>query len=119
MKPKCPSKIPLDQKFALSIAEASELTGACRDELYKAVSSKQLIARKRGRATLILPDDLRAWLNGLPEFTPGAPTNNNPRSYQSRAAEAGALASAADGNEAATTAPRREAAAKPRLVPAE
>ncbi len=35
--------------------------------LRKAISSGDLKAKKRGRRTIILPDDLRVWLKTLPD----------------------------------------------------
>jgi hypothetical protein len=76
----------LTHKFALSLADAGQLASAGKNQLYLAISRGELRAVKRGRSTLILPDDLRAWLNGLPAFSaetkylsqpnpPGQPTN--------------------------------------------
>jgi excisionase family DNA binding protein len=61
-------EVALTEKLALSVAEVSELTGVCRSQIYLAVSAGSLLARKRGTSTLILADDLKSWLAGLPTF---------------------------------------------------
>jgi len=58
-------EISLAEKFALTVREASELTGICRDNIYKALHSGALRAKKQGDSTRILPDDLRRWLESL------------------------------------------------------
>jgi len=55
--------------LAYSIAEACAVARAGRTSIYQAIKSGQLIARKRGRLTIILPDDLRRWLEKLPAAT--------------------------------------------------
>jgi excisionase family DNA binding protein len=56
----------MNTPLAYSIAEASEVSGVGRTSIYEAISSRELIARKRGRRTVILADDLRRWLQNLP-----------------------------------------------------
>jgi excisionase family DNA binding protein len=68
-------RVPLNEKLALTIPEASALANVCRSVVYQAVSSGALRARKRGRSTLILQNDLREWVDTFPAFSP-APTNN-------------------------------------------
>jgi len=53
-------------RLAYSIEEATEAANTCKTALYEALGSGELPARKRGRRTLILADDLRAWLEKLP-----------------------------------------------------
>ena len=43
---------------------------ASRRALYEAMNSGALKARKNGKRTVILDEDLRAWLNGLPAYEP-------------------------------------------------
>jgi excisionase family DNA binding protein len=56
----------MNTPLAYSIAEASEVSRIGRTSIYEAISSRELIARKNGRRTVILADDLRQWLRNLP-----------------------------------------------------
>jgi excisionase family DNA binding protein len=56
--------------LAYSIAEACAVARAGRTALYEAIRDGALLARKRGRKTLILPDDLRRWVEGHPALDP-------------------------------------------------
>ena len=47
--------------------EASALTGIGLTSIREAISSGDLKAKKHGRRTIILPDDLRVWLKTLPD----------------------------------------------------
>jgi excisionase family DNA binding protein len=49
-----------------SIPEASEKSGIGRTKLYKAISEGTLKARKCGKRTLILREELREYLLSLP-----------------------------------------------------
>jgi excisionase family DNA binding protein len=62
--------IPLIDRLSFSVADASEVTGVGRSQIYEAVASGELPAKKRGISTLILADDLRAWLSSLPAWKP-------------------------------------------------
>ena len=62
----------MQQKFeavsreALSIAEACNATNLGRTKIYEAIATRRLTARKCGKRTIILTDDLRAFLAALP-----------------------------------------------------
>ncbi len=52
--------------FALTIPEAVEYTRIGRSSLYAALRTKELVARKAGRRTVILRQDLETWLLSRP-----------------------------------------------------
>jgi excisionase family DNA binding protein len=54
------------QREGLSIAEACAVAGIGRTKLYEAIADGRLQARKLGKRTLILRDDLRQFLAALP-----------------------------------------------------
>jgi excisionase family DNA binding protein len=66
------SPLGLPNKFGFSINESCELSGLGRTFLYKAIANGELIARKAGRRTIILPPDLEAYLRNLPETSEAA-----------------------------------------------
>jgi len=68
----------LKLNFAISVREASVIANVGRSQIYLALASGALRAKKRGTSTLILPDDLRAWIDALPAWTP-SPTNCAPK----------------------------------------
>jgi excisionase family DNA binding protein len=53
-------------ELALSISEACRAARIGRTTLYSAISEGELPARKIGRRTVVLADDLRRWLESLP-----------------------------------------------------
>ncbi len=53
-------------KFGLSIEESCQASGIGRTKLYEAIGSGQLIAKKAGRRTIILPKHLAEYLENLP-----------------------------------------------------
>jgi len=56
----------MESSLAYSVAEACARSGIGRTAIYDMINSGKLIARKRGRRTLILADDLRRCLELLP-----------------------------------------------------
>jgi hypothetical protein len=56
--------------LSLSPDEASALTGIGLTSIKLATYSGSLVARKLGRNTVILPSDLRCWLEALPRIQP-------------------------------------------------
>ena len=52
--------------LAVGIMEAARLAGVGRSTIYESINTGDLKARKAGRRTLILRDDLQAWLNSFP-----------------------------------------------------
>lgn len=51
---------------ALNIAEACAAAGIGRTKIYEAIARGELKARKCGKRTLILKEDLRIFLSSLP-----------------------------------------------------
>src|SRR4051812_16833594 len=60
-------EVPLLERLSVSPEEASALTGIGLTSIREAISSGDLKAKKHGRRTIILPDDLRVWLKTLPD----------------------------------------------------
>jgi excisionase family DNA binding protein len=55
-----------ESPLAYSIADAAKIVGVGRSKLYLELADGRLSARKVGKRTIILADDLRAWLAKLP-----------------------------------------------------
>lgn len=53
-----------------SIEEVQVLTGIGRTKLYEAINSGALRARKLGKRTIILQEDVEAFLNSLEAYAP-------------------------------------------------
>jgi excisionase family DNA binding protein len=108
---------PLIFKIAYTVATAQEATGLGRGAIYDAVSSGKLPAKKRGTSTLILADDLKAWIAGLPAWTPSL--GRVEAAAIARDAKAAARRAQAEAHQAVTVTPRREAAAARKRAVAE
>jgi excisionase family DNA binding protein len=54
------------EQLALTVAEACLAARVGKTVLYEAIASGRLAARKRGRRTLVLPEDLKRWIEALP-----------------------------------------------------
>jgi excisionase family DNA binding protein len=59
----------MTEPFAYTIAEACVVASIGRTALYEAIRSGDLRARKRGRRTLVLRDDLKKFIESLPPVT--------------------------------------------------
>ena len=53
-------------KLSVTIPEAVEMTGISRTSIYKMFSENRLTARKNGKRTLILVEDLERVVKSLP-----------------------------------------------------
>jgi len=60
----------MNSPLAYSIAEACAAARAGRTSIYEAIRSGVLPAKKRGRRTIILANDLRRYLESLPAVEP-------------------------------------------------
>ncbi len=60
------SSIDNIQPKALSIEQVIVQTGFGRTTIYAAIKTRGLKARKLGRRTVVLSDDLNRWLTSLP-----------------------------------------------------
>jgi excisionase family DNA binding protein len=58
-----------ETKRALSVPEAAKAAGVGRTTLFEAIRNGHIAAKKVGRRTIILIDDLDGWLKSLPKST--------------------------------------------------
>ncbi len=66
MPPIPTEKSPCGGQIAHTVEDATRISTCGRTLLYAAIKSGKLKARKIGRRTVILDEDLRAWLKSLP-----------------------------------------------------
>jgi excisionase family DNA binding protein len=59
-------QVAAPEQVAFSPATAAQFANCSTNKIYTAIRAKELLARKLGRKTLILRDDLLAWLKSLP-----------------------------------------------------
>lgn len=59
--------LPTD-KLAYHVDEAVEAGAGSRSEIYEALRAGTLCAKKRGRRTIILRDELARYLDTLPDY---------------------------------------------------
>jgi excisionase family DNA binding protein len=58
----------MDNRKSFTIPEVIRDTGTSRTTIYEEIKAGRLKARKLGRRTLILADDLQNWLAALPSM---------------------------------------------------
>lgn len=63
-----PAVIKVVEKLSFTIAEAVLATGISRSTIWEKISAGQLRAKRNGKTTLILRDDLVTFLTSLPDW---------------------------------------------------
>ena len=75
--------------MAYTTYEAARISHICRSILYREIRAGRLIARKSGRSTIILDDDLRAFLASLPQMPAMKPAREAAAAVLDKTADAG------------------------------
>ena len=60
----------MEAPLALTVSEACAAARIGRTVLYELIRDGKLPARKCGRRTIVLADDLRRWIESLPAIQP-------------------------------------------------
>jgi hypothetical protein len=76
LEPKQNIERALHRRLAHSIEDVVDLSGLGRTMIFAAIKQRRLIARKCGRRTLILDEDLLKWLQTLPVVKPEIPASS-------------------------------------------
>lgn len=63
----------MNTPLAYTVAEACAAARVGRTVLYELIRDGKLPARKCGRRTVVLADDLRRWVESLPPIQPSGP----------------------------------------------
>lgn len=56
------------EPLVYTIQEAANVSKRCRATIYNELRAGRLKAKKHGDSTLILAEDLKIWLDSLPEY---------------------------------------------------
>ena len=77
-------RVSLVDKVWLTVSEACAVGAIGRTTLYEAIAAGHLVARKRGRRTIIQRKDLDAWLEGLPMLDSRKVVGEKPAAVEKR-----------------------------------
>jgi Helix-turn-helix domain len=77
-------EVVMPDPFAYTIAQVCDRACIGRTSLYAAIAAGDLVARKRGRRTFVLAEDLWRWLNTAPTMV-SAPHTLLPQAVTARA----------------------------------
>ena len=61
------AEMEIKMELSISIAEAARHAGVGRSTIYQAVGRGELRVKKIGRRSIILTEDLAAWVKALPD----------------------------------------------------
>jgi len=60
----------MPSQIALKISEVCAVSRIGRTKVYDAINRGELLAKKHGKSTLVLHNDMVEWLNALPTVSP-------------------------------------------------